>query len=134
MSKIIMYAYAMASDTKVIDIISLGDFHNEISNKSKAEAGVIKSIGTVFENIKKPAPFHFIWVPNKNVPKTLFTALKKDESFYLDMRIQIRDGDNLRNVIYFNFHECKYQKSQNVSGGVKVFGTYGGFDMSDPQG
>ncbi len=134
MSKIKMYAYAMASDTKVIDIISLGDFHNEISGKTKVDPGIITNIGEVFKKIKKPAPFHFIWVPNKNIPKTLFTALKSDESFYLDMRIQIRDGDNLRNTFYFNFHECKYQKSQNVSGGVKVFANYGGFSMSDPQG
>lgn len=134
MSKIKMYAYAMASDTKLIDIISIGDYHNEISEKTKAEAGVVTNIGKVFKTIKKPAPFHFIWVPNKNIPKTLFTGLKKDEHFYMDMRIQIRDGDNLRSVFYFNFHECKYQKSQNVKGGVKVFGTYDGFDMSDPQG
>jgi hypothetical protein len=129
-----MYAYAMASDTKVIDIISMGDYHNEISNTSKAEAGVITSIGTVFKNMKKPAPFFFIWVPNKNIPKTLFTALKSDESFYLDMRIQILDGDSVRSGFYFNFHECKLQKSRNVSGGVKISATYGGFDMSDPQG
>ena len=133
MSKIKMYAYAMASDTKVIDIISLGDFHNEISGKTKAEPGVITNIGEVFKK-KKDAPFHFIWLPNKNIPKTLFTALKANESFYLGMRIQIRDGENLRNVIYFNFHECKYKKSKNTGGGVKISATYGSFDMSDPQG
>src|SRR5688572_7287063 len=95
MSKIKMYAYAMASDTKVIDIISLGDFHNEISGKTKVEPGVITNIGEVFKKINKPAPFYFIWMPNKNIPKTLFTGLKSDEHFYMDMRIQIRDGDNL---------------------------------------
>ncbi len=134
MEKYYMYAYADVRSTKVIDIISLGDWHNEISSKTKVAPGVVTNIGQVFKNMKNPAPFNFTWVPNKGVPKSFFTTLKSGYDFTLEVRIQIREGDSPTSISYFNFYQCKYQKSQVVSGGVKVFASYGLFDMSDNQG
>lgn len=125
-----MYAYAHARDVKLITVTTIAGVRSEISEKTPTGNGLITSLATGFKSMTKPAPFSFIWKPEKNVPAALFTSLKYGEDFSFELRILELDGDNLRSSFHFNFYQCKFLKSRIQRGKVKVDGTYGIFEKS----
>ena len=133
MSKYEIYAYAHMDDTRVIRIYSIGDFHRRISLDTKVESGVITGLKTVFESIKKPFPFVFVWLPDKHIKANFTNSVAPGAGFSLDMRIIIRADDNVSSQGGFNFTfaQCKMGKSHSSGKKVKVEATCNWF-RADP--
>ncbi len=127
-----MYAYAHARDTKNINVLSIADYRNELSVQTPSSSGLITAMGEVFKNMKRPAPFIFVWKAEKLIPETLFTTLKRGEEFSLDLRIlEIDEKGNSRSSFHFDFAQCSLIKTRILSGRrVKVEATYNYFRKS----
>ncbi|HLA96268.1 MAG TPA: hypothetical protein VK612_11150 [Pyrinomonadaceae bacterium] len=132
MAKYKLYAYADGSvGTRVIQLYSIGDWRNEISEKTDTDSGAITSLSGTFKAMKLPAPFNFTWKPNKDVPASHFSSLKYGAEITLELRIQVKEGDNVRSSHHFNFLQAKYLKSKRVKGGMhRVEASYNYFEVS----
>jgi hypothetical protein len=133
MAKFNIYAYAHMYETKVIQISSLGDFHNKITNTMKVEPGKITTLTTVWENIKKPFPFEFIWLPDKFIPAAFTNAVKPGYDFSLDLRLQVlKDDRSVESHFDLSFAQCKLTKSVKLGSKVKVDASCNWFRVESP--
>lgn len=135
-NKFRFYAYAHARDVKVINIFSIADFRTELSEKTGTNDGAVTGLKNIFEAMNKDdrrAPFNFTWKPDKHIPASFFTSLKRGEDFTLELRIRIVDDSNsVKFGTNWNFYQCQYQKSSRRSGGMyKVDASYGLFRPSE---
>lgn len=136
-NKFRLYAYAHTRQVRNIDLFSIADFRNEISEKTKPDTGAVTNLAASFKatNVDdKRGPFSFIWKPNKHIPPSHFNSLKPGEDFTLELRIQlIDDAKSVKFRTFWNFYQCKYQKSSRKRGGMyKVEASYGLFRTNDP--
>src|SRR5688500_20282973 len=114
---------------KMMDIVSVGNFQNELSEETTAFDGSLLKLYDTFKAMKTPAPMNFSWRPSKHFPASLFTSLKTGHEFTFELRVQIRDQNkNLKGKWRLNFYSCKYQKSYQKNGKIKVEATYNSFD------
>lgn len=121
MEKFRMYAYAHMYETRNIDIYSLGDFHRKITTDTRVGDGVITGLVSVFENIKKPFPLEFIWVPNQHIKSNFTNSVSPGYDFSLDLRLQVIDGaGSVKTGVYLDFAQCKLQRSARHGSKVKV--------------
>jgi len=121
MAKYRMYAYAHMNDTKVIQIVSLGDLHTKITETTKVEPGVISSLITIFEKGKIPFPLEFVWVPDKHIPPSFTNAVKPGTDFSLDLRLRIADDSSNESTRFdLEFAQCKLIRSTKLGNKVKV--------------
>ena len=120
MGKFRMYAYAHMYETRNIDIYSLGDFHKKITTDTKVGSGVITGLMSIFENIKKPFPLEFIWVPNAHIKPSFTNSVKPGYDFSLDLRLQIVENGSVQTHFDVDFAQCKLQRSSRVGSKVKV--------------
>lgn len=130
-----LYAYAHTRDVKVIDLFSIADWRNEISEKTKPDTGVVTTLESSFKAMNandKRGPFSFIWKPNKHIPASHFAALKPGEDFTLELRIQLIDeSKSVKFSTRWNFYQCHYQKSRRKGAMHKVEASYGLFRPSE---
>lgn len=127
-----MHAYAQARVVRAITINSIAETHISVSEDTPSGNGSFTRLGTVFKNMRTPAPFNFTWMADKYIPATLFTSLRHGEEFELEMSIAETDPTGrVLNRFDFNFYQCKFIKARIGRGGkVKVDATYGVFRMT----
>lgn len=135
-NKFNLYAYAHTREVKVIDMFSIADWRNEVSEKNAADSQAVTDLAASFKGMNhgdKRSPFNFTWKPSKHIAASHFTALKPGEDFTLELRIQILDADkSIKFRVLWNFYQCQYQKSSRKSGGLyKVDASYGLFRPSE---
>ena len=134
-----MYAYAHTPSTvKVITVTSIADFRNEISEKTPSGNGAVTDLAASLQGAnggargERRSSFNFTWKPSKEVPASLFTALKADADFTLEIRLAETDAQNSPiNRFDFNFYQCRLMKARRRSGGnVQVEASFGLFRKS----
>lgn len=120
-----MWAWAHAGQDRKITVTTISDYHTEVSEKTPSGNGEVTALAKIFEQMKRPAPFIFIWKPDKGAPASLITSLKPGDSFSFDLRIL---DLTTRASFDFNFNECKLLRSKFVGSSMKVEATYTSFD------
>jgi hypothetical protein len=120
-----MWAWAHAAQDRKITVHSIGNYRTEVSETTKSDNGEVAALAKIFENMKRPAPFVFIWKPDIGAPASLITSLNPGDTFSFDLRIR---DITTRASFDFNFNECKLLKSRFVGSNVRVEATYTSFD------
>ncbi len=134
-NKFRLYAYAHTREVKNINLFSIADWRNEVSEKTTPDTGAVTTLAASFKAMNvddKRGPFSFIWKPDRYVPASHFSSLKPGEDFTLELRIQlIDDSKSVKFHTNWNFYQCHYQKSRRKGGMHKVEASYGLFRPSE---
>lgn len=121
-----MYAWAgNGAMTRNVQIGSIANNQNEINEQTTPAPGVILTLETIFNAAKRPAPFSFIWKPQKEIPSSMFRLLFDNGEFALELRI-VEPSSGAGGE--FNFYRCKLLRRHPISNGnLKIDATYMSF-------